>query len=549
MLLNYIMINFDSLTLKLFLEENKSYFIGAKIQKIQQPGRNELILFIRNNGVSRKFYINFNPALYHLCFMSEENEKKRNLSVPKSAPMFCMLLRKYILNAKIIKVDVPKYERIFEIYFEYHDELNEKSVLCLAIELMGKYSNVILYNYDTNVIIGCAHNVSSEKSKDRELSGLLPYTYPKKQRKINILKTSFEDFKNNIVSENYADEISQKYYYITKCIVNQIIDNLNNFSILNLYNALRDFISLNAVEPCIKDDFLYYSVKKYNGYTLSGSINEMIDNYFSYHQMNYLIENIRSKVNKVIENNLKKLRALEENQLFQIKKLDKAEEYKTKADVLMANSYFLKTCPQVVTLKDFENNDLLIELEENLSVIDNANKYYKMYKKAKSAYEHANNLIQETRKQILYFDEIKFYTAKTDSIVDLEDIYNEICNNKNNPEKSQEKIDFIDLDGYKIYIGKNKKQNDYILSKLSSAEDLWFHPLNAPGAHVVIKIDKTKEQVPSNVILKAAQLTKEFSLQKDNSKTSVIYTKRKYVKKANNKLAFVTYKNEVEIIV
>ena len=549
MLLNYIMINFDALTLKLFLDENKSFFIGAKIQKIQQPGRNELIFFVRNNGVSRKLYINFNPALYHLCFMSEENEKKRNLSVPKSAPMFCMLLRKYILNAKIIKVDVPKYERIFEIYFEYHDELNEKSVLCLAIELMGKYSNVILYNYDTNVIIGCAHNVSSEKSKDRELSGLLPYTYPKKQRKISILKTHYEDFKNNISSENYADEISQKYYYFTKCIVNQIIDNINDFSIINLYNALLDFISLNAVEPCIKDDFLYYSVKKYNGYTLSGSINEMIDNYFSYHQMNYLIESIRSKVNKVIENNLKKLTLLEENQLFQIKKLDKAEEYKTKADVLMANSYFLKTCPKVITLKDFENNDLLIELEENLSVIDNANKYYKMYKKAKSAYEHANNLIQETRKQILYFDEIKFYTAKSDSISDLEDIYNEICNNKNNTEKSQEKIDFINLDGYRIYIGKNKKQNDYILSKLSSAEDLWFHPLNAPGAHVVIKIDKAKEQVPSNVILKAAKLTKEFSSQKDNSKTSVIYTKRKYVKKANNKLAFVTYKNEVEIIV
>ena len=549
MLLNYIMINFDSLTLKLFLDESKSFFLGAKIQKIQQPSRNELIFFVRNNGVSRKFYINFNPALYHLCFMSEENEKKRNLSVPKSAPMFCMLLRKYILNAKIIKVDVPKYERIFEIYFEYHDELNEKSVLCLAIELMGKYSNVILYNYDTNVIIGCAHNVSSEKSKDRELSGLLPYTYPKKQRKTNILKTSFDEFKNNISSENYADEISQKYYYFTKCIVNQIIENLNDFSILNLYNALRDFIILNVVEPCIKDDFLFYSVRKYNDYNLLGSINEMIDNYFSHHQMIYLIENIRSKVNKVIENNLKKLTLLEENQLSQIKKLDKAIEYKTKADVIMANSYFLKDCPKTVKLKDFENNDLLIELEENLSAIDNANKYYKMYKKAKSAYEHAENLIKETKKQILYFDEMKFYTLQANSILELEDIYNEVCNSKDTPEKSQEKVDFIDIDGYKIFIGKNKKQNDYILSKLSSAEDLWFHPLNAPGAHVIIKIDKTKEQVPNNVIIKAAQLTKEYSSQKNNSKTSIIYTKRKYVKKANNKLAFVTYKNEVEIIV
>ena len=119
----------------------------SKIQKIQQLSRNELIFLIRNLGESKKLYINFNPEFYHLCFMSKENEQKRNLTIPKTAPMFCMLLRKYIQNAKILKIEVPEYERIFEIYFEYFDELNEKSQLCLAIELMGKHSNVILYNY------------------------------------------------------------------------------------------------------------------------------------------------------------------------------------------------------------------------------------------------------------------------------------------------------------------------------------------------------------------------------------------------------------------
>ena len=138
------MINFDALILKLFYEENSEFLIGAKIQKIQQPNRSELVLIIRNFSETRKFYINFNPQFYHLCFMSKDNELRRNITIPQTAPMFCMLLRKYIQNAKIIKVDVPKYERIFEIYFEYYDELNEKSQLCLAIELMGKYSNVIL---------------------------------------------------------------------------------------------------------------------------------------------------------------------------------------------------------------------------------------------------------------------------------------------------------------------------------------------------------------------------------------------------------------------
>ena len=188
------MINFDSLTLKLFAQENTDFFTGAKIQKIQQPNRSELIFHIRNLGQSKKFYINFNPNFAHICFMNEENERLRNINIPKAAPMFCMLLRKYIQNARLVKLEVPKNERIIELYFEYFDELNEKSLLCLAIELMGKHSNVILYNYDTNVIIGCAHNVSSEKSRERELAGLLPYIYPPKQKKRDLLRVSFENF-------------------------------------------------------------------------------------------------------------------------------------------------------------------------------------------------------------------------------------------------------------------------------------------------------------------------------------------------------------------
>lgn len=543
------MINFDSLTLKFFRDENINFFIGARIQKIQQPNRNELIFFIRNNGETRKFYINFNPNFYHICFMSKENELKRNISIPKTAPMFCMLLRKYLLNTKIVNAEVPKYERIFEIYFEYFDELNEKTLLCLAIELMGKHSNVILYNYDTNVIIGCAHNVSSEKSRERELSGLLPYVYPPKQRKKNLLKTNFETFENEITQENYLEEIPSKYNYITKSIVFQIQENLNEFSKKVLYEELKNFLMIQTPKPCIKNDFSFYSIKNFAGYFVSDSINAMTDTYFAHHQAVYLMNNLKSKVKRYISNQLKKLKTLEQNQIMQINKIDKAIEYKNKADILTANFYNIQPGKKSVKLLDFANNDIVIELDENLSVIENANKLYSLYKKSKSANEHAQLLIKETKNQILYFEEMEFFAENSNSLEELEDIYNEISENKTEKEKTEEKIDFIELMGFKIYIGKNKKQNDYILSKLSTGEDLWFHPLNAPGAHIIVKSARKNVQIPDEVLLKAAQLTKEYSSQKNNSKTSVIYTKRKYVKKANNKLAFVTYKNEEEIII
>lgn len=538
------MINFDSLTLKLFAQENESFFAGAKVQKVQQPNRSELIFHMRNFGKSKKFYINFNPNFYHLCFMSEANEKKRNISIPKTAPMFCMLLRKYIQNAKIARIAVPKGERIFEIYFEYYDELNEKSLLCLAIELMGKYSNVILYNYDTNVIIGCAHNVSSEKSRERELAGLLPYIYPPKQKKKDLMKVSLENFDG----ENEL-EIVQKYNYLTIPTVRQIKQTLEKTNKEELYFALRKFLTEKNYYPSVKNDYSEYSLIKLTETLHFENINDMIDCYFSHHQNIFQCENLRNKLLRSINGQLKKLYTLREKQNIQVNKIDMALIYKQKADVLMANAYYIKPLQKEVTLFDFEGNEIQIELDENLSPTDNANRYYGLYKKSKSANEHAQTLLKETLSQILFYEELEFYTKNAKNIAELQDISAEVNNEPVLEKEKQEKVEYIEFEGFKIYMGKNKKQNDYILSKIASAEDLWFHPLNAAGSHVLIKKNNSNETVPDNVLLRAAQITKEYSSQRENSKTSIIYTSRKYVKKANNKLAFVTYKNETEIIV
>ncbi len=541
------MINFDSLTLKIFAQENLDYFLGARVQKVQQPNRSELIFTMRNKGESRKFYINFNPNFYHLCFMSKENEAKRNISIPKTAPMFCMLLRKYIQNAKITNVVVPNNERILEIYFEYFDELNERLQLCLAIELMGKHSNVILYNYDTNVIIGCAHNVSAEKSRERELSGLMPYIYPPKQNKKNLLRVTFESFEKNLDKENIFKSISSTYNYLTMAIVEERYKLVS--SLEELYFDLKQFLSQEKYSYFISSDMKKYFLFEFENSIEYKTINEMIDEYFSYHQHKLIMENVRSKVIRNISAKLKKLQLLSEKQQEQIQKLDKAILYKTKADVLMANMYALKVFSNTVNLYDFDGNEITIDMDTNLSVSDNANRYYALYKKTKASYEYAMTMIKDTEAQILYYDEQKFFASVSDDISELEEIYAEISDEKIIEKEKNVVVHCEEFQDYKIFVGKNKKQNDYILSKLSSAEDLWFHPLNAAGAHVIVKVKNKEDIVPDDVLLKAAKITKEYSSQKLNSKTSIIYTKRKYVKKANNKLAFVTYKNELEIVV
>ncbi len=174
------MVNIDFLTLKAFLAENIDFFIGARLQKIQQPTRKDFIFLLRNTGLSKKLYININPQIYHIAIMSSVNEAKRNLEIPKKPPMFCMLLRKYIEGAKISDVKVVDNERILELYFDIYDEIGDHRDLSLTIEFMGKHSNVILYDRISQIIIGCAHNVGAEKSRYRELKGGLKYIYPPK---------------------------------------------------------------------------------------------------------------------------------------------------------------------------------------------------------------------------------------------------------------------------------------------------------------------------------------------------------------------------------
>ena len=190
------MINIDSKILEIFINQNGDFLTGARVQKIQQPTRREVILHLRKNAESKKLYININPAFAHLCFMSSENERRRNFTLQQHPPMFCMLLRKHMEGAKITCVKKPENERIVELFFKNHNELGDEIEECLSVELMGKHSNIVLYNTDNNIILGCAHNIGAEKSKERELAGGLPYIYPPRQNKKNLLTTRYATLKS-----------------------------------------------------------------------------------------------------------------------------------------------------------------------------------------------------------------------------------------------------------------------------------------------------------------------------------------------------------------
>ena len=517
--------NFDFQLLTLFLNENIEFFKGARFQKIQQPTRQEFIFTLRNQGESRKFYVNISPNFFHLCFMSEKNEEKRFIEIPKKPPMFCMLLRKYLEGAKVAKICQPENERILEFYFETYNELSEKIYLCLAIELMGKHSNVVLYNYDTNVIIGCAHNVGAEKSSVREMMGSLPYAYPPKH---------------------------------------------DNKAFFGLSSDLKS-------ESCV---------------------NEFIDDFFADYQQAEKIKSIKTKLTSVAGAKLKKIVTTLGKIQNQSTSSEKANLYRKKGDLIMANLFHHKDFSSFVEVLDFETNSLLkIELDKTKTLKENANQYFKLYNKAKVANLKSQEMIENLRMEKDYLEQVLYSLENARTVDELLEIANEgtvnskqQTANKNhktiqpfncstfqpktpltpNPSpargegRSSETVHrspftvypsshlsllTIHHPPFTIYVGKNNKQNDYIVSKLSRDEDLWFHVHNCAGSHVLLRLESGQEP-DDEIIFECAKLAKEYSSAKNSSKVGVIYTKRKFLKKPSGaKLGYVTYKNEKEIII
>ena len=470
------MITLDSVTLKSWLEKNSAYLNGARIQKIQQPTRREFVFTLRNSGETRKLYINIDPQFFHICFMTQANEEKRLIEIPKKPPMFCMLLRKYLENSRISKANQPEFERILEFYIETYNELSEKIYLCLAIELMGKHSNVILYNHDTNVIIGCAHNVGAEKSRQREMAGGLPYVYPPRQ---------------------------------------------NNFW-YSCENSLSN---------------------------LSGSVNINIDNCFAEAIYTDKFKKLCEKYKLLVQRRLKKVK----NSLNKVEKQsvskEKAEKYRLYGDLIMANLYNNQDFVPVITVFDYENNkNISIELDETKTLKDNANNFYRLYNKAKVSNQKLAEFSEELTAEKFYLEQLLYSVENAENIEDLLEISSEIEPEKTvKPDKKSAIMPKeIKTDDYTIFIGKNNKQNDYIVSKLAKDDDLWFHTRDCAGSHVLLR----SQNVTDKLILECAKLAKENSSGAKSSKIGVIYTKAKYLKKPPKaNLGYVTYSHEKEIVI
>lgn len=552
------MLNFDSLCLKAFIEEYAHILENGRIQRIQQPTRREIILNIRAYGENHKFYINIDPKYPHICIIKNNIHP---IEIPKQPPMFCMLLRKYLEGAKILQIIQPPHERILEIHVESYNELGEKSPLVLAIELMGKHSNVILYNGETSIILGCAHNIGEEKSRDRELAGGLRYIYPPQKDKKNLLKTPFESFYKDFYGEILPENLNSLYFDISMPLAKELISATSGDA-KNFYETAQKVLSLEIFKPSIFDNgenFSLFSLVPQKNPKEYLSVNELLESYFGNFVMQDKLQKAKSNILQVLKKETKKLEKNLQTHQKTSKESQKAQKYKLWGDILTTNMHSIEMPQKSATLENYYENNapITIELNDEISLKDNIQRYYKLYNKFKNAGEIAKQFLEKTALELEYIESVKNSAELAENLQILDEITQELKDKgliktsaKEKPQKNVTEPDFEELDGYKIFIGKNNKQNDFIISKLASPNDLWLHTYNIPGSHILIKMPKEVENPPDNVLLRAAKLAVYYSQARNSVKVDVTCARRKFLKKppcAN--LGYVTFSNETNIIV
>ena len=407
---------------------------------------------------------------------------------------------------------------------------------------MGKHSNIILYNAQNKIIIGSIHNISSQKSSIREIYGGMKYFYPPQKQKLDILNISYSTF-FEIAKDFDIKEISNNFYYFSQNILSQILKDKNKDELNDIFNFMQ---SLQGNKTGQNKKFMIDFWTKSKNITTNNiiTINGAIDDYTKEVLFDEIMKEKKLKLQKYLSNDIKKL-----SKIVSINLEDKSINLKKSADIIMNNLY--KINPNDTELVE---GDYKIALDKNLNPIQNANKYYELYKKAKTAFEYNKKRTLEAKEKLSYFNDILFNIENSKDFLELKEIKNELIDLGYIEEKKetlkQPSVLKENFEGYDIYIGKNGIQNNYLISNIASDNDLWFHAKDCPSAHIILKIPKGKIEPNKEVLEYCSKLAKQNSKAKDSTKASIIMTKRKYLKKPPNTYpGFVTYKNEVEIII
>ena len=573
---------FDGIVIANLAKDFKDKLIESRIYKIAQTEEDELLLTLKAGREQLRLLMSASASL-PLLYFTDKNKQS-----PMTAPNFCMLLRKHLQNGRITKVSQPGLERILEFQVEHLNELGDLCKKTLVIELMGKHSNIIFCN-DEGMIIDSIKHISAQTSSVREVLPGREYFIPNTTGKKDPFCCNQEEFfqvmdKPMSVAKalytsftGFSPVIAQSLCFQAKLEPDQSANTLEHEQVMGLYlsfcNLVND-ISQGKFQPVIyyKDkEPVEFSAVPLAQYEAAATTQENIQPVYmeniskvleKYYAEKNTITRIRQKsadLRRIIQTALERNYKKYDLQVKQLKDTEKREKFKVYGELIHTYGYQVAPGSKSMEALNYYTNEMItIPLDETMTPLENAKKYFEKYNKLKRTNEALSKLTMQVKEEIEHLESIQ--TALDIALLeeDLAEIKEEMVESgyirrKGNNRKTKitsKPFHYLSRDGHDIYVGKNNFQNEELTFKVATGNDWWFHAKGVPGSHVIVKGKKGEDELPDSVFEDAGRLAAYYSKNRNSDKVEIDYIQRKHVKKpAGGKPGFVVYYTNYSLVI
>ena len=564
---------FDAGMLACSLAELRRVALGARIEKVYQPEKDEIVLQMRSFEGGKRLLINAGSNNPRINFSEIQKEN------PQNPPMFCVLLRKYLQGAKLNEITQEEFDRIAYLGFDTRDEMGFECRRYLIVELMGKYSNLIFANENKKIISALRTSDFSFDSVRQLISGVT-YTPPSSMGKINPKTVSYEDIISLLDAapqDKPLDKwIVSSFMGIAPVVAREISLLATDKTDSPIYSADRsrvaqeilkisDILNKENFSPTLVLDgekhieYSFIPITQYSSCTVKAfdSAGKLLDTYFASKDNNQRIHQRASDILRLLTNTESRIKRKIELQQSELEDCKNGEKYKYYGDLITANIYRLPKKASIVELEDYANIDeegniptVRIELDSRLSPAANAQRYYKKYTKSKTASIELAKQIELAEQELEYIYSVFDALTRAESPADLAEIRDELYRSGyasrmkaysggSHKQKVPVIMQFETPDGMKVLCGKNNIQNEYITHKLAEKQDYWFHAKGCAGSHVLLV---TEGKEPTDLDFTTAAEIAAYHSKAEGSNIGVDYTLAKNVKKvAGSRPGFVIY--------
>ena len=546
--------------------------IGTRIDKIYQPSRDMLVLSFRGKGaVKVLFSASADAARVHITQTVPEN--------PAQPPMFCMLLRKHLSGGKLEDIEQDGLERILRFRIRANNEMGDSVLLTLVCEIMGKFSNVILVN-ETGRIIDSLRRVDEDVSRVRLVLPGMEYQAPPREDRICMTDCTDAQIIERVSAsmpvslskaiirlfEGISPIVAREWEFyvgrgeavtlpLTDKQMSRLLFIVHQTQELLADAAKRRFTSVRTKEGQLKD-FSYMHIAQYGALMVTAeypTASETLDAFFAQRDLFARMHQRANDLFRFLANASERIGKRVANQKQELIACDSMETDRRRGDLISANLYRIQRGDSVARVEDFydENCPVVeIPLDVRLTPAQNAQLYYKKYRKACNARKKLTELIAEGEQEQIYIDSVFDALTRTECESDLAQLRLELIeqgylreNRKNGkPPKPMQPLHFRSSDGFDIFVGRNNKQNDQLTLKFADKTDIWLHTQLVHGAHVILVTEG--QTPPDSSVEEAAMLAAYYSKGRESAQVKVDYCPARYVKKpAGARPGMVIYTN------